>query len=173
MDHLQKGPRDGMVHAASLWPDDNSSFKVMWLQCGVGMWQTKSAFDNIMSGLSQSDLVTDDLLDVGEGEIAGTCCVSDASACDVPASSSSSNNDDDSSCFSGESPVSLADGSSKAMADVVVGDQVKVVTADGQVSFSFEVVFVPHAANSVKVQFVHMVVDSFYFSFVYFPLCDL
>ena len=110
-----------------------------------------------MSGLSQSDLVTDDLLDDGEGEIAGTCCVSDASACGVPASSNSSNNndDDDSSCFSGESPVSLADGSSKAMADVVVGDQVKVVTADGQVSFS-EVVFVPHAANSVKSQFVHL-----------------
>lgn len=94
----------------------------------------------------QVDSGTDDLLDDGEGEIAGTCCVSDAAACGVPASPSG---DDDSSCFSADSQVTLAGGSRKSMSEVQVGDQVMVVTAEGLVDFS-EIVFVPHAENSVK-----------------------
>jgi len=100
----------------------------------------------------QTDTGEDDLLDDGQGEFAGTCCVSDAAACRVPAPPSS---DDDSSCFSADSAVTLADGSIKSMAEVQVGDRVMVVTAAGLVDFS-EIVFVPHAENSVKAQFVHI-----------------
>ena len=58
-----------------------------------------------------------------------------------------------SSCFAATETVTLEDGASKAIADVVVGDRILSADAAGKVAFS-DVVYVPHAANSVAARFV-------------------
>jgi len=99
----------------------------------------------------------DDLIDDGYKEVYGSCCTYDDSTCRVLGAPPS--DDDDKGCFSAESQVALEGGATKAMSDVQVGDRVLVATAAGELEFS-EVVFVPHAANSVKKTFVDIETES-------------
>ena len=58
-----------------------------------------------------------------------------------------------SSCFAATETITLEGGASKAIADVAVGDRILSADAAGKTVFS-DVVYVPHAANSVAAHFV-------------------
>ena len=68
---------------------------------------------------------------------------------------------DESSCFAGSETVTLANGDTKSIADVVVGDSVLAFSPDTKDAFIFsDVIATPHARNSIAASFQHIVTES-------------
>ena len=62
-------------------------------------------------------------------------------------------------CFAGSEVVTLENGSSKAIAEVQIGDRILSADVQGKTSFS-DVVYVPHSANAIEATFVLLTTET-------------
>lgn len=77
-------------------------------------------------------------------------CQAAVAAAPSPSSSSSS-------CFAGSEVVHLASGIVKSIADVIVGDSIKVYSTETKDNLFSDVIAVPHGRNSIATDFQHIV----------------
>jgi len=74
-------------------------------------------------------------------------------------SSASTNNVGTSSCFAATERVTLENGATKAIADVVVGDRILTVNAKGEQVYS-DVAYLPHGKNTEKAVFTVLATEA-------------
>lgn len=104
------------------------------------------------NGNSLQDSYANVVFVLGAGGSIITCQAAAPAPAPSPSSSSST-------CFAGSEVVHLESGETKSIADVIVGDSIKVFSTDTKDTLFSEVIAVPHGRNSIITDFQHIVTE--------------